>query len=315
MRVWFASLLALAFVLPARADEPAARDLLARMGDAMRSLDYVGSMTYEHAGRTDTLRVFHAGGARERERLVSLNGPRSELVRDGRVVTCLRPDGSTMVFTNGPGRRLVPLVPEAQSRALDEHYAVSALGEDRVAGYPARIVEILPRDALRYGYRLWLENGTQMLLRSAVIDREHRVLEQFMFVSVDIGSTPSETDLLPSQRDAKAVTPPDERPLVGTPSWQVGALPPGFALTSARRPAQGDAPGEHLVYSDGLASVSVYLEPHSGEPLDDVALNRGIMNVYTRIDGAWRVTALGDVPAQTVAAIARSVARLPTAAE
>ena len=64
-------------------DAQDAQKLLFSMTNAIHALDYQGSFTYQHSGRTDTLRVFHAGGANERERLVSLNGPSRELVRSG----------------------------------------------------------------------------------------------------------------------------------------------------------------------------------------------------------------------------------------
>ncbi len=298
--LWFAW----AFALPLAAHAEDASPLLDAMAKAMRTLDYQGAFTYQHAGRVDTLRIFHAGGARERERLVSLNGPRSELVRDGANVTCTQADGTTSVYSSTAGRGLMPLLPVADTGALDEHYDIRRIGEDRVAGYRADVVDVAPRDRLRYGYRFWLERDTRLLLRSMVIDGERRPLEQLMFVSLDIGTPPAETDLVPQKRDAAAaaVSAPEVELVVrGTPHWQVSPAPAGFRFVSARRPKQGPDGAEHLVYSDGLATVSIYVEPRGDAVAGyDTLAGRGTVNVFSRVMEDWRVTVLGEVPVATV---------------
>lgn len=306
--LWFAWLLA----LPAHADDTA--QLLDAMAKAMRTLDYQGAFTYQHAGRVDTLRIFHAGGPGERERLISLNGPRSELVRDGANVTCTQADGTTFVYASTTGRGLMPLVPAADSRALDEHYDVRRIGEDRVAGYLADVIDVAPRDRLRYGYRFWLERDTRLLLRSMVTDGERRPLEQLMFVSLDIGTPPAEADLVPQKRgdSAIALAAPDAELLVrGAPHWQVEPVPAGFRFVSARRPKQGPAGAEHLVYSDGLATVSIYVEPRGDAPAGyDTLAGRGTVNVFSRVLEDWRVTVLGEVPVATVHQIGDGLRRV-----
>ena len=286
--------------------------ILNQMSSAVRSLDYQGSFTYEHAGRVDTLRVFHAGSSgRERERLVALNGPRSELVRDGADITCTQADGSTIVYSSSNGRGLMPLVPTTDSRGLGENYDVRKVGEDRVAGYRADVVDVLPRDRLRYGYRLWLERDTRLLLRSIVTDADRRPLEQIMFVSLDIGTPPAEADLAPQNRGATTATvaaPVTEIVVRGAPHWQIATPPAGFAFVSARRPRQGPEQAEHLVYSDGLANVSVYIEPKGDSAAGfDTLAGRGTINVFSQVRDEWRITVLGDVPVATVRLMGESV--------
>lgn len=302
-------IIALTLPGPARADE--ASDILNAMSAAMRTLDYQGSFTYQHAGRVDTLRVFHVGsGGRERERLIALNGPRSELVRDGADITCTQADGSTIVYSSSNGRGLLPLVPTTTRGGLGEHYDVKRIGDDRVAGYRADVIDVVPRDRLRYGYRLWLERDTRLLLRSIVTDGERRPLEQVMFVSLDIGTPPAEADLVPQSRAVTATVAAAVTELVvrGAPHWQVTAPPPGFTFVSARRPRQGPDGAEHLVYSDGLATVSVYVEPRGdAAPGFDTLAGRGTINVFSQVQDEWRVTVLGDVPIATVRAIGESL--------
>ena len=160
----------------AKADDVDPRDLLRRMSAALRTVDFEGSFIYQHEGRTDALRIFHAGGARERERLVSLNGARGEIVRDGATITCVQPGAVPTLFANRAGMRLLPLAPELGQ--VGAQYRVVLAGDDRIAGYDARILDIEPRDPWRYGYRLWLQRDNQLLLRSAVVDASRRPLAQ-----------------------------------------------------------------------------------------------------------------------------------------
>ena len=229
------------------------------MSAALRDVDFQGSFIYQHDGRTDALRIFHQGGSHERERLVSLTGGRGEIIRNDGTITCVQSDASTTLFANRANEPLLPLVPDV--RKLSAQYSIATVGVDRVAGYDARIVDISPRDPYRYGYRLWLQQDNQLLLRSAVLDAARRPLEQFMFVALDIGAKPSETDLLPTENIAGATSPTDEVQVSTDLLWTVAGAPAGFRLVRVQRPVGAGGQAEHLLYSDGIASVSVYIEP------------------------------------------------------
>jgi sigma-E factor negative regulatory protein RseB len=298
----------------ASAQAPDGATVLAEMASAMRNLDYQGSFIYQHSGRIDTLRVFHSGAPRERERLISLNGPRSEVIRNGTTITCVQPDNSAILYSSASGRGLLPLVPDTADESLKEFYRISVSGTDRVAGYSADIVDILPRDAYRYGYRLWIERETRLLLKSVVIDSKRKPLEQIMFVSLEIGTPPNDTDLVPRQSNLLSTTAAraDEIELRGGAAWEVARPPPGFTFRSARRSREAIEGAQHLIYSDGLASVSIYVEPRAESSSEMTTLaGRGTMNIYTYSDNDWQFTVLGDVPVATVTAIAQQLVRKP----
>ena len=281
------------------------------MSASLRSVDYEGSFIYQQDGRTDALRIFHLGGEHERERLVSLTGARNEIVRDDRTITCIQTGLAPTQFALRNASGLLPLAPNV--RELGNDYTVSIAGSDRVAGFEARIVDIVPRDAYRYGYRLWLARDNQLLLRSAIVDAKRQPLAQFMFVSLDVGTKPSEADLAPAAAIAGAVTPGGEATSAMRPDWRVDA-PAGFRLVRSERIA-GNAPlAEQLVYTDGVASVSIYVERHEDSKEPDAAtpavestIVRGALSIHSRNAGDLRVTALGDVPPATVQAMAKSV--------
>jgi sigma-E factor negative regulatory protein RseB len=297
-------------LLPASAafaQQEKSRQLLADMTKAIATLDYQGSFVYERNGQLDALRLFHAAGAQERERLVSLNGMRSEILRTGTSITCVQDGMPAQLLQARPGASLLPLIPKPGNLFPADRYAVSLAGSDRVAGYAARVVEVSARDAYRYGYRLWLDENSHLPLRSALVDGARRPLEQFMFVALDIGGKPKESDLQidgQSSLSAEVV----EMPLPAAPQWQVTDLPPGFTFAGAQRPALGPTTAEHHLYTDGIASVSLYIEPRdtNAPVIPDRAAARGAMHVYSRDAEAWRITAMGDVPSATVERIARS---------
>lgn len=301
----FATLLA---SLAAEAGEVTPEQRLMRMDSALRTLDFQGSFVYQHDGRVDALRIFHLGGAHERERLVSLTGPRGEIVRDHGTITCVTSGAAPTLFASSEALRLLPLVPNI--RALGPQYSVSESGEDRVAGYDARVIDISPRDQYRYGYRLWLEQNSELLLRSAVLDAAQRTLEQFMFVALDVGAKPSESDLDPGSDAGTAVSPTDEVRIDTRPRWTVASAPRGFRLVRTQRSNKDTSGAEHLVYSDGIASVSVYVEPHAGSgsaSTEESTVRRGVLSIDSRSENGLRVTAVGNVPPATVQAMARAV--------
>ncbi|MEO7431699.1 MAG: MucB/RseB C-terminal domain-containing protein [Dokdonella sp.] len=285
------------------------RQLLDAMSKAVVALDYAGSFVYEHNGQLDALRLFHSAGSGGRERLVSMSGLRSEIVRAGDSMTCLQSGLPTQLLQVRRGTSLLPLLPGSGRAFPADYYAVSEAGSDRVAGYPARILEVSARDAFRYGYRLWLDEESHLPLRSAQLDGEQRTLAQYMFVSLEIGGKPKESDLTIGGETGLAAH-VAETPLEDPLRWEVKDLPPGFVFSGAQRPTNGPSTAEHHLYTDGVASVSLYVEPRdrSASAIADRAMARGAMHVYSRDVDVWRITAMGEVPAATVERIAQSTA-------
>ena len=277
---------------------------LARMYGAVRSLDYQGAFVYLRAGQPEALQIFHAGGEPERERIVGLNGPRAEYAREGGNVVCASGASPPTLFAN-PTARLLPLIPDLRGGQAAKYYSIVAGPEDRVAGYVAQRIEIVPRDGYRYGYRLWLERESGFPLRSTIVDASRRTLEEYLFVTLDIGKRPGDGDLA-AAASATAVDASAERS-VAQAHWDVADLPPGFARVRIERTGDTVQAGEHQVYSDGVANVSVYVEPRAAGDNAERGYSRGMLNIFTRDAGSWRTTALGDVPRATLERIVRSV--------
>ncbi|KAA2285540.1 MucB/RseB C-terminal domain-containing protein [Arenimonas fontis] len=296
-------LLAALLALPLQA--LAAGAWLARIGPALRGLDYRGTLVVVAEGRMETLRVFHRNDdGRERERLVALSGPPRELVRDGDRVVCVGTGGGDAAYAldgNGHLRAAIAL----GEGELPRGYDISLGGQGRVAGHAARIVDVRATDRWRYGYRLWLEQDSGLPLRVDLLDAEGRAVERVAFTELELGVRPDDRELTasapatPVPAPARQPTSPAENAL----AWRVRSPPPGFALRAAR--AHGG--GAHLLYSDGLASVSVYVEPVPAGLHGSDARRRGAVHSRAFWSDGWQVLAIGKVPAETVDRFARNL--------
>ena len=293
---------------------------LTRMQEALQNLNYYGTLVFMQGGDVQSMRLAHQSTADgEIERIVNLNGYAREVIRKNDLVTCYLPDSKTVTVStrrSGKGGWLSKLVAN-DFAALKELYDFRLDGEDRVAGYRAERVLIQPNDDFRYGYRLWLDAKTGLLLKSDLLSESSEILEQAMFADVAIVDEVPAEMLEPSTDGADFVwQEEDDRAVEAAPvsaTWTVDKMPAGFRVVSYSRHPLPDStkPAEHLLVSDGLASVSIYIEDLAGEPAPfDGPFNRGAVNVFsTTVDG-HQVVVVGEVPAATVEMLARSVRRL-----
>ena len=288
---------------------------LARTDQALATRNYEGVFVHEHAGETETLRVIHrVGPDGVSERLQSMDGSGREVIRKGSQLTCYLPDQRTALMekTSDAGLLLgsLPRI-NATSAGL---YQVTELHKARVSGRSARVIEVLPMDQMRYGYRVWIDEASAMPLKTQLRNSSGEVLEQIVFTDLRLPAHIADSELEPAV-DAHnyrwvqhLVDSADARGL--SISWEASVLPPGFRLTVDARQVLRSGPVEHLVFSDGLASVSVFVEigraPRPDHGSDDAA-TIGSSSAYSTVVQGYRVTAVGEVPPDTVRAIAQSI--------
>lgn len=302
---------------PALARENA-REWLDDMSGALTNLNYDGTFVYLHDGRMEAMRIIHrVDEAGQRERLVSLSGSAREVLRDDRTVTCILSDIRSVMVGQSRSSQPFPLLPE-DIDSISRYYRLEDAGDDRMAGQPARVITITPRDAYRYGYRFWIDRDSAMLLKSELTGVDGQVIEQVMFTRLSIGTDIPEQELQPAMSGdgyewTSQMSSGRQRPsLDGNPDWVVRDLPDGFAMTHyQRRPVRkGRGNAEHMVFSDGLATVSVYIEDAGkvAQPLTGLS-GMGAMNAYGMETDGFQVTVVGEVPPATVEMIATSLAR------
>jgi len=289
--------------------------LLKQMASASRRLNYSGTFVYQHAGQNETSRIVHfvnpAGG--EFEKLDTLDGPAREVIRTNDQVTCYLPDSKTVIIEKRSTRRFPALLPEQLSGVAD-NYVVSVSGMDRVAGYDCRVVVLEPKDKLRYGHQFCAEAGSGLPLRARTLSEKNQQLETFAFTDLRIGGSFSR-DQVRSRYAAKSKEwKVDHSALAisdvpADTGWSLTRQPTGFKkLTELKRSIAGrSAMVSHIVYSDGLAAISVFIEPlPKARPARSLS-HQGAVNIYIRPVADHMVTVLGEAPAATVMQIANSL--------
>ena len=301
----------------AQAADP--QTLLTRMQQAAGKLNYDGIFVYQHGDQLESLRIIHKiSDGIMRERLISLNGASREISRTGNEVRCYLPDENAVMIEHrrADSRNFPALLPDSLS-VLKKNYEISVGGNGRVAGRIALAAQINPRDAYRYGYRLWADKATGLLLKASLIDGDGDVIEQYMFTQISIGKDIPESDLS-ARHLAKATTaaprPNDALPQASTKSWGASQLPAGYTLSARMQrklPARRQ-PVEHLVYTDGLAVVSVFIEPVNDATAALSGLTHmGAVHAFGKVLDGHQITVLGEAPAKTVDMIGASVVPLP----
>ncbi len=293
-----------------------AREWLERMATAMSQMSYQGTFVYVRGGGVETMRITHVTDDNGvRERLYSVSGPRREVIRNREGVRCVLQDSGAIVEDPVVASSYFPELPLEAIGSHSNGYRLELRGKARIAGQTARRVSILPQDEYRYGYEFWLQEDTGLLLKWVLKDSNNRALAKLMFTDFSMGTGVDLDELEPDAAAEEYVELPTFSPvktvvIQSSPSWQPHKLPPGFKLSAHSHKVSADGIFEHMVYSDGLAAVSVYIEKQGSElgVMQGVG-QLGTNNAYTRKQGDLQITAIGEVPAITVKTIATSMAR------
>jgi sigma-E factor negative regulatory protein RseB len=311
--LWVAALAA----APVLADDEA-RQWLSAMNAALAARSYQGEFLHLANGHVEKLRILHrVKDGRVAERLVNLSGNGREIIRNDSIVQCYLPDDRrVLVESQADTGNMLGTLPVFEA-SLEASYTL-ALGERAmVLGRPARVLDVQPRDGYRFGYRLWIDEENKMPVRTDLCDADGRMLEQVLFTSLRVGGPLADAAFRPDvdassfewirQGGGPQKTLADEQL-----PWRLLQLPPGFRISSSVEQLLpgSDHPVTHVVLSDGLASVSVFIE---GPPAPPRQATEGQGRVgsafaYSRVVAGHQVTAVGEVPPQTVEYIAAGVA-------
>jgi len=293
-------------------------DWLERMSAAMNQMDYQGTFVYVQGEEIVTMRITHvADETGVRERLVSISGTPREVLRDSTGVRWVLGDDHSVLADQPFKRPFFPLVPLDEQARADECYKLRLGGSGRIAGQEVRSLTVEPRDRYRYGYTFWLERHSALLLKWELWSQDQKPLARLMFTDFRMGSQVDTSELTPSSqlhefRTVESRLPAGRGQAVAMPSWQPSRLPPGFTLADQRYFGRSDQRiFEHLLYSDGLAAVSVYVESDSGDAEPVAGLSRmGTTNAFSRSTEGVVITVIGDVPEATVRYIGDAVVRV-----
>jgi sigma-E factor negative regulatory protein RseB len=294
------SLLVLSAVLlmPIAAPADDGLALLQRVAQGSRQLTYSGTFVYRSGGKVDTSRIAHS---------------LSDVLRAGGEVRCFFPEEKLLIIENRASQRGFPSLLPAGLGSLPEHYSIRGGGQGRVAGLKSQAVLLEPRDELRYGHEFWMDAASGLLLKANLIGERGETLESFAFTQVKIGGALEQGALKP-RFDSESVRVQQVRATEMKPedmAWTFRTMLPGFRKVAAmrRQTAPENPESLHVVFSDGLASISVFIEPGGSGGEAEALATVGPVNVYRRQLGEYRLVVMGEVPALAVKRLGDGIER------
>ncbi len=307
-------------IAPAWAQDGAsgeALEWLKKIADSSRSVSYSGTFVFQRGNRVETSRVVHyvnaAGGVFER--LETLDGPSREVVRANDHVTAYLPDARVVLVERRSTRHLPVLLPE-KLIDLTQTYDVKKHETARISGFECVWISVMPRDALRYGRKFCAELTSGLPLRAQVFGEKAQVIESFGFSQLTLGGQ-FNRDQVTSRYEARARTQRwrvDQSALnvseqASDTGWALVNPPLGFKKSMEVRRTIAGRPlaMPHLVYSDGLAAISIFVEPRVRESAGKPLISQGAVHIFIRTIGDNTVTVLGEVPAATVMQIGNAM--------
>ncbi|MBK8119254.1 MAG: MucB/RseB C-terminal domain-containing protein [Sulfuritalea sp.] len=291
---WLALLAILLAPTPALAED--GLTLLQRIAQGSRQLTYSGTFVYRSGGRVDTSHIAHSlVNGIEVERIEALDGSPREVTRAGSEVKCFLPEEKLVIIENRSSQRRFPALLPAGLGSLPEFYEIRGGEQGRVAGVMSRAVFLQPRDELRYGHEFWMDVASGLLLKANLLGARGETLESFAFTQVKIGG-PLEQEALKPRFDRERVRVQQVRTTelksedIG---WIFRSMLPGFRRVAAmkRQAAPENPESLHVVFSDGLASISVFIEPGGAAGEAEAVSSVGPVNVIPASTG--RASAVG----------------------
>lgn len=288
---------------------------LDKMMQAVHQINYDGHFVYLHGENIESLRTVHTvKDGHEIERLFSLNGEAREIVRDKDSVTRIMPNDKSVATT----KRLMDKQYFSgffvlQYEEIDKNYDIQLSGSGRIADRNTQVIVFNPKDHLRYGYRLNLDEEFALPLQWEMFDQNGSLISSIMFTQISIGDKVSDSGSLLEKDNAsvtKQVTPSttELNNNIGDTAWQFETLPAGFKLKHHRPtiPHHENRDIEQFIFSDGIASFSVYIEQTDKSRLTGQA-HLGALNAYGVFLDGHQITAVGEVPSETLVFISNLV--------
>ena len=307
--------------VPAAAEPKSINDWLLRLHELSKQRSYIGTYVVSSGGQMHSAKIWHVcEGAQQIERVESLTGaPRSTFRHNDKIVTFLPEQKIARSEKRGVAGSFPELIQSADNR-ISEFYKLKTEGVERVAGLESDVVLLIPKDSLRFGYRVWTEQKKGLVVKLQTLDAEGRVLEQAAFSELLLDA-PVKMDKLLQMMGKVDGYRVEESALVKTTAsaegWRQVAPVAGFKPMSCyKRPAVSKSANAAVdepiqwVFSDGLASVSLFVEPfdrlkHSKES----AMSMGATHTLSRQLGNYWLTAMGEVPMNTLKQFASGLER------
>ncbi|HTH60487.1 MAG TPA: MucB/RseB C-terminal domain-containing protein [Paraburkholderia sp.] len=308
---------------PASAADPAARKSAAQWLDRIRvaaqQQNYEGTFVYQRGDFVQSTRITHYATRNdgEYEQLESLDGKPRKMLRHNDDLYTFVPERHLLVVEKRQNKDSFPSLLATSGDEVLAFYEPRLVGTDRVAGVDAQVIQLDPKDAYRFAYRLWADQKTGLLLRAQTLDPNGQVLEQLSFTQVRVGVPVDKTPIANDMRNTTGWTvvhPPLETVDMEAQGWTFPSAVPGFRkIRELRRPmAARDAkdppiPVDQAVFTDGLAAISIFVEPVEHNSRKEGTGSSGATHVLVKRRGDYWITLLGEVPETTLQQFAAAI--------
>lgn len=287
---------------------------LSDMNHAMKTQSFQGDVAYLKNNQMETIRVTHDNhNGVEREHLFTLSGPKREVILEQDKVTCYFLESKTKItnYNNPQSHSLFGRLPK-ELKKHRRYYRFILAGSEQITGREARKVSIIPNDSLRYGQKIWIDSESKLPLKYELFDQDGAVIEQMIFTTLSLTEqiSPEHFDLKFDASDFKEIRRLKRKEeKVEQSDWGFEALPEGFKVTSHTRQTLSDNENgsEHITLSDGLVSVSIYIEKNSQSRKVSKAGQFGGVNGYMRTVNDFLVIVVGEIPAETTRLIGDAI--------
>ena len=286
--------------------------ILEKTAFAARELNYSGQFIYQNGGQTRAVEITHMNqDGREMTRNMVLDDKPREVYSQGSDIVIFQPKNEKVMIEKRRGQNLFPAILPTNLRLIKSSYTARLGATELVAGRSAQIVELVPNDAFRYSYKIWADAEFGLLLKMTLLNNKNETLEQIYFNqlsmlnSQDINWFQPKIDVSKNyvMENTPAITHTDE-------NWIVAQLPAGYRkIDQVQRMVPGkSAPVSQLIFSDGIASVSLFIEPLAKGVRPKMGhMLVGSTNICAHVVEGYQVIVVGEVPAETVQQIAKAV--------
>ena len=313
------------FVYPALVNAnsitPDPKQLIEEMSNANSELNYDGVFVYRYDKHIDTMRIIHkkSNDGTIHERLVTLTGDKREIIRNNDRVKYFFPEDKIAIIEKSKlGQLISSYIPDS-IQSISKFYIFNIVGQGRIAGLNAWIVNIMPIDRFRYGYQVWIDKDSKLLLKSKLKNFRGVTLEQIMFTQLAVLENIDDTLLKPTFSEQNFTWINNIRDKSSSydnsrKKWLPLWIPEGFLMSEYTIDPMptSSMPVDHFIYTDGLATISIYVEKlNQQQPINTETTNFGGVNTYSISTDGYQITAVGEVPKATVQLIVNSVKQSP----
>lgn len=287
--------------------------LLQNAADAARQLSYRGIFVYQTGSNTRSVQITHMNyGQGEYARSVVLDGSPREVLSQGSELVIYSPKNEKVVITKRRAQNLFPALLPPEMDELKASYEVRMGGQERVGGRTGQIVFLDSRDQYRYGYKFWTDQQYGLILKSMTFNENNDPVEQITFTQLTLLDTKEMDWFQPNVDTTKNYVMEEESVALTSAdldSIEITQLPAGYRkIDQVKRVVPGKRdPVTHYIFSDGLATVSLFIEPLNKRHPKTGPYAMGATNFYTQINNDYQIVAVGEVPAATVAQLANAV--------